>query len=69
MEAIRIGNKIINLSAIAYIDLEHDFGDGESPAVTIYFIGPHGEQGRDVYFDGEAAEAIRRKFATTSELL
>jgi hypothetical protein len=69
MEAIRIGDKVINLAAIAYIDLEYDFSDGKPPAVEIYFIGPCGERGRDLYFDGAEAEAIRRKFATVTNLV
>lgn len=68
MEVIRIGTKVINLTAIAEIDLDWEFTEARQ-GVLVRYIGPGGEMGRDRFFEGAEAEAIRQHFTQASRNL
>ena len=65
IEIIRVGTRVINLAAIESIDLDYDMYGGRR-GVLIRFISPGGEQGRDMFFEGDEGQAVRHYFERQS---
>ncbi|MBD2099643.1 hypothetical protein [Leptolyngbya sp. FACHB-261] len=82
MSFIKVGSRILNTQAIAWVELEAVDNDGETKTsgVRVYFIAPSGhfdaEGGmeeiegfigpEDFFFRGQEAEALRQYFTGTA---